>query len=70
MIEVNDKSCRVEGSIKELMNDWMNATRVLYKILAKETGFKIASNIFASSLRYASFDVINELREKGELPDE
>lgn len=70
MIEVNDKGVRVEGNIKELLNDWMNATRVVYSLLAKETGLKPASKIFASSLQFAANDAANELREKGELPNE
>ena len=35
MIEVSDKAVRVEGNLKGIMNDWMNATRSVYNILAK-----------------------------------
>ena len=70
MIEVSEKGCRAEGNIKELLNDWMNATRAVYSLLAKETGLKPASKIFASSLQFAANDAANELREKGELPNE
>lgn len=65
MIEVSEKSVRTEGNIKELLNDWMNATRVVYSLLAKETGLKPASKIFASSLQFAANDAANYLREKG-----
>lgn len=70
MIEVSEKGVRAEGNIKELLNDWMNATRAVYSLLAKETGLKPASKIFASSLQFAANDAANDLREKGELPDE
>lgn len=70
MIEVNDKSVRLEGSIKNLLNDWMNATRVLYGISAKEAGLKNASNTFATALQIATIDAAAELMKKGELPDE
>lgn len=70
MIEVSEKGVRAEGNIKELLNDWMNATRAVYSLLAKETGLKPASKIFASSLQFAANDAANELREKGELPNE
>lgn len=70
MIEVSEKGVRAEDNIKELLNDWMNATRAVYSILAKETGLKPASKIFASSLQFAANDAANDLREKGELPNE
>ena len=70
MIEVNDKGVRLEGSIKNLLNDWMNATRVLYGILAKEAGLKNASNTFATAFQIATIDAADELMKKGELPDE
>ena len=70
MIEVSEKGVRAEGNIKELLNDWMNATRAVYSLLAKKTGLKPASKIFASSLQFAANDAANELREKGELPNE
>lgn len=70
MIEVSEKGVRAEGNIKELLNDWMNATRAVYSLLAKETGLKPASKIFASSLQFAANDAANDLREKGELPNE
>lgn len=70
MIEVNDKSVRLEGSIKDLLNDWMNVTRVLYSISAKEAGLKNASNTFGTALQIATIDAAAELMKKGELPDE
>lgn len=70
MIEVSAKGVRIEGNMKELMNDWMNATRAIYSITAKETGLQPASRIFASALQYAANDAANDLREKGELPNE
>ena len=70
MIEVNDKGVRLEGSIKNLMNDWMNATRVLYSISAKEAGLKNASNAFGTALQIATIDAAADLMKNGELPDE
>ena len=70
MIEVSEKGVRAEGNSKELLNDWMNATRAVYSILAKETGLKPASKIFASLLQFAANDAANDLREMGELPNE
>lgn len=70
MIEVNDKGVRLEGSFKNLLNDWMNATRVLYSISAKEAGLKNASNAFGTALQIATIDAADELKKKGELPDE
>lgn len=70
MIEVSEKGVRLEGSIKNLMNDWMNATRVLYSISAKEAGLKNASNAFGKALQIATIDAAADLMKKGELPDE
>lgn len=70
MIEVNDKGVRLEGSIKNLLNDWMNATRVLYSISAKEAGLKNASNAFETALQIAIIDAADELKKEGELSDE
>ena len=70
MIEVNDERVRVEGDAKTILNDWMNATRIMYKIAAKEIGLKAASTMIGGALQVAANDAADELKEKGELPDE
>lgn len=70
MIEVKGKMVRLEGNIKTLMNDWMNATRIMYKIAAKEIGLTAASTMIGGALQVAANDAADELKKKGELPDE
>lgn len=70
MIEVKGKMVRLEGNIKTLMNDWMNATRIMYKIAAKEIGLTAASTMIGGALQVAANDAADELKKEGELPDE
>ena len=70
MIEVKGKMVRLEGNIKTLMNDWMNATRIMYKIAAKEIGLKAASTMIGGALQVAANDAADELKKEGELSDE
>ena len=70
MVKVNDKNVRIEGNIKIIMNDWMNATRVIYKILAKQIGLRAASTMLGGGLQVTANDAADELMKKGELPDE
>lgn len=70
MIEVNDKKVRIEGNIKIILNDWMNATRVIYRIVAKQIGLKAASTTLGGALQVAANDAVDEMKEKGELSDE
>lgn len=70
MIEVKGKMVRLEGNIKTLMNDWMNATRIMYKIAAKKIGLTAASTMIGGALQVAANDAADELKKEGELPDE
>lgn len=70
MIEVNDERVRVEGNAKTILNDWMNVTKAVYYMIARDLGLKETSEVFIEALQVAANDAANDLREKGELPDE
>ena len=54
MIEVNNTGVHAEGTAKQLLNDWMNITSVLYKDFVKAVGVKKASKVFGDSLCFAA----------------
>ncbi len=70
MIEVNDKSCRVEGNIKAVFADWMDATKTVYYVMAQELGLKETSKLFIKGLKVAANYAAKILKEEGKLPDE
>ena len=70
MIEVNDKNCRVEGNIKAVFAEWMDATKTVYYVIAQDLGLKEASELFIKGLQIAANYAAKELKEKGKLPDE
>lgn len=70
MIEVNGEKVRVEGDAKTILNDWMNVTKAMYYMIARDLGLKKTSEVFIVALQAAANDAADELKEKGELPDE
>lgn len=70
MIEVNGERGRVEGDVKTILNDWMNVTKAMYYMMARDLGLKKTSEVFIEALQVAANDAADELKEKGELPDE
>ena len=70
MIEVKDEKVRIEGEFRTILNDWINITRSMYYETARQLGLKKASKIFRDALQLAAYDATDELKEKGELPDE
>lgn len=70
MIEVNGEKVRVGGDAKTILNDWMNVTKAVYYMIAQNFGLKKTSKIFIEALQVAANDAADELKEKGELPDE
>ncbi|MBQ1572086.1 MAG: hypothetical protein IIZ78_13245 [Clostridiales bacterium] len=70
MIEVNKERVRVEGDAKTILNDWMNATKAMYYMIARDLGLKETSEVFIEALQVAANDAANDLRKKGELPNE
>ena len=70
MIEVNDKNVRIEGDFKIILNEWTNITRSMYYETARQVGLRAASEIFGSALQFAANHAADELKKKGELPDE
>ena len=70
MIEVNGERCRVEGDAKTILNDWMNVTKAMYYMIARDLGLKETSEIFINALQVSANYAADELIENGELPDE
>ena len=70
MIEVNSERVRIEGDAKTILNDWMNVTKATYYMIARDLGLKETSEVFIEALQVAANDAADELKEKGELPDE
>ena len=70
MIECNEERTRIEGNFKIILNEWTNITRSMYYETARQVGLRTASEIFGSALQFAANDAADELKEKGELPDE
>lgn len=70
MIESKNGRTRIEGNSKEILNEWANITGFVYYEIAKLMGLKEASKIFSATLLFVANQEANELREKGELPDE
>lgn len=70
MIEINGERVRIEGDAKTILNDWMNVTKAMYYMIARDLGLKETSEVFIEALQVAANDAADELKEKGELPDE
>jgi len=70
MIECNEGRTRIEGNFQTILNEWTNITRSMYYETARQVGLKEASKIFASALQFAANYAADELKKKGELPDE
>lgn len=70
MIECNEERIIIEGNFKTILNEWINITRSMYYEAAKQGGLKATSMIFADALQFAANHAADELKEKGELPNE
>lgn len=70
MIECNEERTRVEGNFKTILNEWTNTTSSMYYETARQVGLRTASEIFGGALQFAANLAADELKEKGELPDE
>lgn len=70
MIQCDGIKVRLEGTNLTLINDWLNITKSVYYMIAQKNGLKETSELFIEGLQVAANDAANDLREKGELPDE
>lgn len=70
MIESKNGRTRLEGNSKEILNEWANITGSVYYEIARIMGLKETSKIFSAILLFVANQEANELREKGELPNE
>lgn len=70
MIQCDENKVRLEGTNLTLINDWLNITKSVYYMIAQKNGLKETSGLFIEGLQVAANDAANDLREKGELPDE
>jgi hypothetical protein len=70
MIELKGERLRVEGNAKTILNDWMNVTSCMYYMIARDLGLKETSEVFINALQVSANHAADELKEKGELPDE
>ena len=70
MIESKKGKTKIEGDPKTILNEWANITGFVYYEIARITGLKEASKIFSATLLFVANREADELKEKGELPDE
>lgn len=70
MIECKKGKTKIEGDSKTILNEWANITGFVYYEIARIMGLKETSKIFSATLLFVANQEANELREKGELPDE
>lgn len=70
MIEVNDKGVRIKGNLEDLLSDWADITKGLYKEAAKKNGLKKTSIVFMNILETAAGAAAIELKLEGKLPEE
>lgn len=70
MINVNDEGVRIEGNMEDLLSEWADITKGLYKEAAKENGLKKTSICFMKILKTAAGAAAIELKLEGKLPEE
>lgn len=70
MIQCDETKVRVAGTDMTLINDWLNITKAVYYMIAQKIGLKKTSELFIKGLQVTANDAVNDLREKGKLPDE
>lgn len=70
MILSKDGHTKIDGDLKTILKEWANITGSVYYEIARIVGLKEASKIFSATLLFVANHEANELKEKGELPDE
>lgn len=69
MIKISDKVCHIEGSMSELLEEWCELTKMLFKNTCKATGIGRANKLFVDMLFVISKESVDEIREEEEDGD-
>lgn len=63
-IDFNKGVCHIDGDLKEVLQEWAEATKTLYKTFCKVIGTGKSNEMFVTLLMTISKDAVDEIREE------
>ena len=69
MINTDRGKVHIEGNTKDLIAEWSQMTKDLYKEIAKHDGVETASKVFTQSLKTAATIAVIELKIEEKMED-
>ena len=63
-IDFNKGVCHIDGDLKEVLQEWAEATKTLYKAVCRSIGTGKSNEMFVTLLMSISKDAVDEIKEE------